>query len=155
MILCGSFTGCFSLFKYNFVIVLSYQTDSGAQLKKNRIAMIGLPDMLIDILAAAFVNEKGLDINRFEGRLDGAEPEIYDDCNLIITSMDTEKLVSYACHRILKANPEVQILNLSENGNNGDLIGLKLFHKPLGEMFPEKILQLVRAGITPCEHFPQ
>lgn len=125
------------------------------QLKKIRIAMIGLPDMLIDILAAAFVNEKGVDINQFEGDLNCAEPAIYDNCNLIITSMDTDTLVSYGCQRILAMNPGVQILNLSENGDMGDLIGLKLFRKPLGEMFPEKILQVVRTGNVSGEHMLQ
>lgn len=117
--------------------------------------MIGLPDMLIDILAAAFINEAGVHINQFEGQLNCAEPGIYDDCNLIITSMDNDALVSYVYQRILMVNPGVQILNLSENGSMGDLIGLKLFHRSLGEMFPEKILQVVRTGITSEGLMPQ
>jgi hypothetical protein len=114
--------------------------------------MIGLPDMLIDILLATFGNEKGVDISHCGNELDCTTSETYEGCNLIITSMDTDLLVSFVCNNIFKANPEVKILNLSENGNTGDLIGLQLFHKSLGEMFPEKILQLVRDGTASCEH---
>lgn len=117
------------------------------QTKNTRIAIIGLPGMLIDILATAFASEAGVVVSLIEGDLERIEPHCYIDCDLIITSMDTHRLVCSASRDILIANPDLLILNLSENGDTGDLFGYRLVRESLGEMFPEKILEAVRNGM--------
>ncbi len=113
-------------------------------MQTSRIALIGLPGLLTDILAASLVNESDLDVRTYDEGLETLDAQTRASCDLFITSADSASLVAVAGRELLLANPTALIINVSASGRSGELIALEVMCRPLGEVFPEKILSVAR-----------
>ena len=116
-------------------------------MRKLRVALVQLPTLLRDILTAALRDHAGMEVSYVDRQLYLLDREIFEISDLIITAAEHEKLM-VCLNELLVVNPRLVIINLCDDGKTGRLLRFQMMEESLGEIFLEKILQVVRRSIV-------
>ena len=97
--------------------------------------------MLRDILAAALDADADMEISYVDSQLHQLDNRVFEISDLIITSMDNDKLIA-RLDSLLVVNPHLAIINLSRSGKTGRLMRFQRTDESLGDALLERILQV-------------
>ena len=117
-------------------------------MKRIRVAFVELPGLLSDILKEIIRKQ---DEMVFVGTYEEAELKSATNevpCDVLIWAVDETGMLSSTNEKVLRENPGLAIISLSELGRTGILWKLKFDSTPLGEIIPRNIVSAIKGLVA-------
>lgn len=113
-------------------------------LKQIRVAFLGLPKLLVEILKLELFTDAEIEyVGSFKSSdmESSLNSESYD---VLLLEEDQPAKISFRIKNLLLLNPELQIIALSDDGKSGYDWRLAFLSQPIGEIHSNNIAQYVK-----------
>jgi hypothetical protein len=108
------------------------------------LLLVEVPRMLRDIVVGLVTDADDVDIAGEVRGAGAADALSRTGADFVISGRDDEELV----HELLGRKPAVEVLTVTGDGRHGSLHRLVPLRTPLGELWPDRLLEIVRGART-------